>query len=742
MTFNNRYFPYVLFLLIAAVAFFQLVFFQHPPAYDMVDCFYPWRFHVGECFQNGLFPFWNPFQDLGYPEYADPSSGVWYPMVWLIGSSVGYNLYTIGLEFYIHVFFAGAGMFMLAQTLKFERHIAFIAAISFMLCGIFVGNAQHLPYIIGAAWLPFVLNFYFRLVHEKSSSNAIYAGFFLFLMITGGYPAFVIILFYFFLGTFLYYFIRAIRHKRRNAIADLIVNHGIFVVTAAIFSIGLLLSVYQVSPYLSRLDDGFTLQQALFSPFSPRSFISFLLPFAVVKFPEFYNGDISMINGYFGLFLFLFFFAGIFVKKSPDLKLILILGVFSLIAAVGDALPVRELLFRYVPMMNVFRNPSVFRLFTLISFILIGANYLNIKYKQGVFPEFRKWILPVSGVVLALIALILVIRANTYLDLKTFISTSLFKVSPDAQLTQFIVFQAGIQIGFLVAFILLLRFVKNYKRQYLFLTLLVVADLLLSAQLNGPYTVYNSSLSAKIPYQSTESLPKGFPPLMDCTIAEAGNLPGLGQPYWQNLNNFQKQISAEGFNSFSFSNYDALESEYPFIFKELQKNKLLLLTDKIRHEASMKKANRDSLYRSDILFFDDGDFGVLRTNRMKHTVGDTAYLKEYDANRFLIRTRTEEAQLLTLFQKDFDGWEARVNGELTPIYRSNRNFITIMLPSGNSEVEIKYRNPLILGAFGVSVFSCLLLLIYILFTLRYPEKNIPVVHKIPEFLKSSVKSKH
>lgn len=738
---NNRYFPYVLFLLIAAMAFFQVVFFQHPPSYDMVDCFYPWRFHVGECFQNGIFPFWNPFQDLGYPEYADPSSGVWYPMVWLIGSSIGYNLYSIGFEFYLHIFFAGTGMFLLAQTLKFERPIAFIAAISFMLCGIFIGNAQHLPYIIGAAWLPFVLNFYFRLLHEKSLSNAIYAGFFLFLMITGGYPAFVIILFYFFLFSYFYYSFQAWKNKTKGALYDLFINHLVFVLAAAFFSLGILLSIYQVSPYLSRLDDGFTLQQALFSPFGPRSFISFLLPFAVVKFPEFYNGDISMINGYFGLFLFIFLFAGIFTKKTLSLKLIFGLGVFALAASVGDTLPIRELLFKYVPMMDVFRFPSVFRLFALIAFILVSANYLNIKYRQGIFPEFKKWIFPITGLILVLIALVITIRSNTFLDMKTFISTSIFNVSPDSQLSQFIVFHAGIQVCFLVLFILLLRFIKDYKKQYLFLTFLIITDLVISAQLNGPYTVYNSSLPANEPFQATAKLEKGFPPLKNITIAEAGKLPGLGQPYWQNLNNFHKQISAEGFNSFSFSSYDNLESEYPFIFKELQKNKILLLTDKIRHEGSMAIANRDSLYKPDILFFSDGDFGVLRTNRMKHTIGDTAYIKEYDANHFLIRARSEDVQLLTLFQKDFDGWEARVNGEVTPIYRSNRNFITIVLPAGISEVAITYKNPLILGAFGLSVACCLLLLFYVLYAIRYPERPIPIVHKIPEFLKSSVKLK-
>lgn len=725
MILKNRYIPYVLFLLIAAVSFYQIVFFKHPPAYDMVDCFYPWRFHVGECLQQGIFPFWNPYQDLGYPEFADPSSGVWYPMVWLIGGTIGYNLYSIGFEFFIHVFFGGVGMYLLGQTLKFERPIAFIAAVSFMLCGVFVGNAQHLPYVIGAAWLPFVLHFYLRMIHQRFWSNAIYAGYFLFLMITGGYPAFVIILFYFFLFTSIFFLIKSMKDRARFTFSDLLFRHIAFVLTTLVFSIGMIVSIWQVSPYLSRLE-GFTLEQALFSPFGPRALMSFLFPYSTTHFPEYFNGDISMVNGYFGLFLFVFFFAGIFTKKSVELKVLFGLGIFSLAAALGDVLPVREALFNYVPMMNVFRFPAVFRLFVILPFILIGANYLNEKYKEGVFPEFKKWWIPITGLVLSLIGLIFYLRAKTFLDLKNFFETSVFQADRSTHIEQHIAFQAIIQIGFLIALFLLMRFFKKTKWQYFILIALVTFDLVLSTQLNAPYTVYNDSISYQEPFNSTAKLPKGFPPMKDISIADGAKLPGLGQPYWQNLNNFHKQFTAEGFNSFSFSSYDGLESEYPFIFNEMQKNRLLLLSDDIRHEGSMKKANADSIYRPNHLYFSDNDFGVIRTIRMKHTEGDTSYLVDYNANHFTVRTKTADIQLLTIFQKNFIGWTATVNGETTPIYTSNKNFMTIVLPSGISQVEFRYKNNLVLAAAAVSVMACLGLLIYLLYKLRFPEIHLPL----------------
>lgn len=709
----KRFYPYLAMMAIASLAFFQVVFNQHPMVYDMMDCFYPWRFHIGECLQNGLFPYWNPFQDLGYPIHADPSSGAWYPIVWLIGSSVGYSVYTIGFEFLLHVFFAGVGMFALGKTLRFEPRIAFIAAISYMLCGVFVSNAQHLPYIVGAAWLPFLLNYYFRMIREHSWRNAIYAGFFLFLMITGGYPAFVIILFYFFLITAFVFLWKAAKLRGLFAFSDLIARHFVFVITALILSSGMLISIWQVSPYLSRLE-GFSLEQVLFSPFGPRAFLSFVLPFSTVRFPEFFNGDISMINGYFGLSMLLFFIAGIFTKKSLELKVLLGLAIFSLLAAVGDTLPFRELLYRYVPMMGVFRFPAVFRLFVILPFILIGANYLNTLYKSNTLLPFKKWIIPLALFVVVLVSLITALLKGSEHNLFALFKFLIIEKTYTGTIEQHAAAQAAIQVFVLILLIILIRFTRKPRVQFSLISLLLAMDLIISVQLNGPYTVYYPQVSAQEASKVIEELPKGFPALNDQTIAQNGTLSTPGSPYWQNYHVFLKQITAEGFNSFSFGTYDRLESRHPFIFSEMQANQIVLLSDKVIPEKRMVAANRDSTYRPNILFFDGFSYNVLSNLRLKHYDTDDAYIINYNANRFEIETQVSESQLLTLFQKYYEGWEAYIDGEKTPIYKSNQNFMTIVVPEGTKKVEFVYRNLPVLIGFGVSLLFCLLIMVYAL----------------------------
>lgn len=711
MQLNNRYIPYLLFLVIAVLAFSELVFFQHPVIYDMTDCFYPWRFHVGECFQNGQFPYWNPYQDLGYPAHADPSSGAWYPMVWLIGSTIGYNSYTIALELVIHVFIGGCGMYLLGQTLGFKKPVAVIAGISFMLCGIFIGNAQHLPYVIGAAWLPFLFHFYFKMIRHREWYNAVAAAFFLFLMITGGYPAYVIILFYFFLVSSIIFLIKSIKDRQRFAFSDLLVRHFVFVIMTVIFSLGQLISVYQVSPFLSRLDH-FTVEYALYSPFGFKAFWSFILPYATANFSKFFGGDISMINGYFGILMLLFFFAGVFTRKSLELKLLFYFGIVCLIAAVGSDLPLRKLMYDYVPMMNVFRFPAVFRLFAIFAFVLIAGNYLNKLFIEERFIKIKHWIVPLALSIAFFAGIVFYLRSHGYLELEKFWQYAAFSDKKDTKIEQHFAFQAIIQAIIIILFTISAIFLKKFKHKFLALTFLVIVDMLLASKLNAPYTVFYNHVTAKEAYQRTDTLVKGFPKQRNLTIEESGKLPQLGQPYWQNMQIFQKQISAEGYNSFSFTNYDGLESKYPFVFQTFQQNHFVLLSDQLRHEASLEIAEKKKSFKPNQVYLSDNDFSVVRTSRMNHVKGDTAFISDYNANYFKVQTNTSDIQMLTLFQKNYTGWKAKINGEKTPIYTSNKNFMTIIIPQGKNTIEFVYQNYYILGSFYLSLVCVIIFLIY------------------------------
>ncbi len=693
----------ILFLM-AVLAFFPVVMNIHPVKWDMIDCFYPWRFHIGECLQNGQLPWWNPYQDLGYPIHADPSSGAWYPMVWFIGSTVGYSIWTIGFELWIHVFFAGVGMYFLAKTLKFDPRFALMVGIAYMLCGFFIGNAQHLPYIISACWLPYVLAFYLKMRERKGWQDAVKAGLFMFLMIMGGYPAITIILFYLLMIFFGVTAFKLWREKDYNSIFAFIGRNALFTLTTVLTSAVMLMSVAVVSPYLSRLGN-FDLEQALFSPFSPQSFFSFILTYSTTATIPWFNSDLSMRNGYFGIIVFLFFILGTFRKKPLELRIFFWFGIFCLCSAVGEYLPVREFLFRYVPMMNVFRFPSVFRLFFILGAVLTGVWTLQ-QYLVESKRENRTLYLALGISFCAMLSVIVAFRLQVFLAMGNFLKLGIFSFNTGATFAQLAVFQAAIQVLILgIGFILFWK-AKNTNMRILSITALIATDLLIAASLNGPATVYYGEVEAKVAQANVDKYPHGFPKQLDISIDSAGHLPGIGTPYWQNQQTFQKQISAEGYNSFSFTSYEELESDFPKLYAAVKKCHLLTLSDRLLQNAIGDRIQPGELF---VQFGSDRHPGIYALSK-----GDSVVLENYNANEFHVRAFVKRPCLLTLHQKDFSDWRAFINGKETPIFLSNMNFMTIELPAGKSKVSFVFDNTLVRIAFYVSISTLVFLLFMLL----------------------------
>lgn len=704
------------FLLIAIIAFCQIVFFVHPVKFDIIDYNYPFRYFIGECLQHGKLPLWNPYQNLGYPIHADPSSGAWYPIVWIIGYTSGYNIYTLGIELVFHIFIAGIGFYTLSKTLHVSNNTAFITGVSYMLCGIFIGNAQHLSFIISACWLPFVLNYYLKMAEGSGYMNSLKAALFLYLMITGGYPAFTIILFYLLLILFFYFAIKHLVDKQKNKLIVLIKQNLFFLITTLLMCSAMLLAIYQVMPYITRIHQ-FGIENALIGPFSPQSTISFLLPYASIKNSEFFNTDPSMTNAYFGIVLFLFFLYGLYIKKAVNYTILLGFAFFSLLASFGSYLPVRTFLFEYIPMMNLFRFPSVFRLFVIVGFIVVAGFSLDIFIKSEDKKQKSIVIRLSSFFIFLFISTLAYFLYNNNLDLLNFIKNDSFVYSKTSSIIEHIVFQSIIQIGVLALFIFIVLNVSQ-KNKAKFITLLIVIDLLISVQLNGPYTVYYDMFSAKGSHEHIKKSPTGFPLLADKNISEIQPDSLYFGPFWKNLNVFQKQISADGYNPFCLTGYEILRDSSSQLFSQIIQNKIVFLSDKTLGDDQVNQFKKDSAFTNKTLFFKKEDLDQIKTMHLEASLGDTVQLIYFAPDSFIVRTETQKTQLLTLLQNNYIGWEVYVNSQKAPHYTSNGALSSTIVPPGKNTVSFVYKNDTIKLAFYVSAISLILCLVIILNNLR------------------------
>jgi len=695
----------------ALLAFFQVATGMHPMKYDAMDCFLPWRFSVSESLQAGHLPLWNPYQDYGYPMQADPSSGAWYPLVWIFGKICGYSVYTISAEFMLYVYLAGWGMVYLCRQLGISQWGSLIAGIGFMAGGMFVGNAQHMPYAAGACWLPWFLGSYFRaLLPGGKGMHALQAGFFLFLLVSGGYPAFTVIVAYLLVLFSVYFGFKSLLAKNWIELKRRILASFLICLSCLIFSAGMLYSIYEVGPFLHRLGD-FSLAQAQFSPFTFPSFISFIFPLATsLKDEVWFGSDLAMRNGYFGLLPLVFFLLALPRKKSGILWIFLAFGLFSLAASTGPALPLRAWLFHHLPGMNIFRFPSVFRLFFILSALILAGWFMDKHMERSKRPIGVALVLAAIGIIITL----LIFRSSGYLSVGAYLRESLF--SPDApkNLGQAIGVQGIIQLFFLCLILLSFKRIHSKRKLLLALTGTCTADLVVSAQLNGPYTVYFPQVTAKEAHKNLSVYPTGFPLPANISFSEAAARPSPGLPFWINLATFQKVLSPDGYNSFTFSGLEKLESDFPGLFWAMRENKPVALSAEIYPESELKFFETHSKFSSSQVFLRESDWESISALSMSHHTDDTAEMVSFGALHSRIRVSVRDAQILTYFQRYYTGWEVWLDGERLPILVSNLNFMSVLVPAGSHEVEFRYRNASLEGGFyftGGALFTYLLLLI-------------------------------
>ena len=142
----------VLCLLHAPVFLGQIVFQR-----DVAHYLLPLRWLLRDSLLRGELPEWNPLQALGFPIFADPQYGVFYPPNWLylivpstwVGSMVTW-------QDLLHLLWGSAGMFLLARRLRVSPLAAATAALAWGLSGYTTAQWASGLRMLAGSWLPWM----------------------------------------------------------------------------------------------------------------------------------------------------------------------------------------------------------------------------------------------------------------------------------------------------------------------------------------------------------------------------------------------------------------------------------------------------------------------------------------------------------------------------------------------------------------------------------------------------------
>jgi len=143
---------------VAALAFAPQVFDGAAFPWDFTGKYTTAPAFVSASIDNGVIPRWAPGTASGVPILEDPGSGAYYPVWWITGLlSMDLTLNFFAKVQVVHIIAGGVGVVALMRARKVGWRWGVLAAMAFVLSGVFFGQAQHANFVRGFALFPWLL---------------------------------------------------------------------------------------------------------------------------------------------------------------------------------------------------------------------------------------------------------------------------------------------------------------------------------------------------------------------------------------------------------------------------------------------------------------------------------------------------------------------------------------------------------------------------------------------------------
>ena len=366
-------------LLALAIGNYPLLLGQAAPQWDAADFFGPSFSLVSDETHAGHLLKWDPWVGGGVPEWLEPELGATSPVTLAfsllpLSPSHGYELYWMCVWA-----FGGIGMLLLSRHLGAPAWGALIAAVGFVASGFYTGHAEHMSSIYSVSFLPWIVWRLDAALLNRDWWSVVQAGLFFGLSGLGGYPAYTImtsgLLLLWAAGRVLTQDLEGEGKRSDPAFA-----------AAALLMIGVVGALVFAPPYAGALRDTQGFSDRVGPRSRPEAISSNLLPVGAVSTlaspylallnsaprPMWPQTDISMTSVYAGsISLVLAVFA--LWRRSGWRWWLAAVGGFALLCAFGSQLPLRGWLYDFVPPTRYFRNPALFRAYSIFVVSILAA---------------------------------------------------------------------------------------------------------------------------------------------------------------------------------------------------------------------------------------------------------------------------------------------------------------------------------------------------------------------------------
>jgi len=676
---RSTFFDASILLAVLIAALWPLFFGQAVMKWDAMDLYLPWKYFVTDTLSHNQLPLWNPFINGGFSQMGDP--GTWYPISWGIAALFGgYSIGALHFEYLLHLYLGGLGFYFLLKQFGLSRVVLLSCAIGYMLSGLMIGNAQHVGWVVSAAWIPWVLNYFLKIQKKPDFRTSVQLALVSFFFLSGGYPGMFIVMMYVILGYFAVNSWKQIRSKNYALYKKQWIFSGISAVLFVLMSAVVIIAAFDMAPLISRgtgLNDRADIWNTLEGSLSPQALVSHVYPLATAKNDfAFWEADFSMTNCYFGVLLLLTIFASLFRKGvHKNIRIYFGIGVLFLLISLGQTFPLRTWT-AYLPFMDLFRFPSLFRLFALF-FFLISAGF---SLQDLLSSEKRKkqffYIIIGAILLLVIINLVLLSGVEKY-KFGQIISIGWFHFMAQANINELVFFQGGILILLLSALLVIRKFkLLDWNKAIL---LIVILEAVSFTWMNRYATILDDRpLSEAI--GGMENLPDGYPTPSAWDPISISNDADLNLQFiqlWKNLSIYVKRPSLDGIS--------------PYAYTDMAK--------------AVEVGEYDKMGQYPVIFFAEHLHGnnYIDTASIDTLSAQKLWIETFSPNELKVNVELPNASNFVYLQNYYPAWQATVNGKTVPIERVSETFMSVKLPKGKSTVEFSFKPTNVIRASFVSM---------------------------------------
>ena len=629
--------------------------------WDVYDAAFPLSVSESVFIKNGALPLWEPFLYRGVPLSHLMGVSVWSPLT-IILSVIGYSQYLMQVQYIILVLLAAISMYTALKLYTNNLWLCMAGGVAYATCGQFVGNAQHLTFLLPMAVFP-LLHFAFQKWMLNQNVNwSLLMGVILSVLLSNNYPPFAFVSVVFILIEYLLNIKSLFSNGNKLSIFISHLKHAviIFVVTLLLSAVTIFTSL-EVMKLITRQD--LTWELATGSSLNVWAYLGSISP-GLVQLIDSTRQDIhiSFSNVYIAIPIII---AAILVvpKRKKEILLIIIVSIAILVSMGNNGL-IYRFFYEVIPSMSSFKFPSGFRYFYFYYINLLAIYNIDLLIASHKLNNLKRGYRTFSYVFL-IIGMICIINTLTGVNMSSV---------PRYFITEML----------LSALILLLVILFMSKRRFAVgaLCISIILFSYMGVLRNENYTIgtkerpysYQEQIQnlydTEMPIEINNQFIKGYPNVMGFTI-------------------FTREFQTGGYiGSFELEN-----------FSEPLKN------------GTVAREGSPVIWWTNEAIVDDKDEFV--SDYINNSYYKWSPKKiTYAPNTLSADIDREESGYLVLEQTFFNGWQVKVNDEKASLIELANGSMAVEVQSGASRVSFEFKPTGVIISAWITFSSWVLLMLY------------------------------